>query len=119
MKKLKGIIITDNYDTYKYYCKENKLNYYEYLYVTSDKDLKGIRNLPVYYVGQYWDNLAYKKPELARIEYENSRRINMKAGVKERLALILTGIIVFGIYFYGIQKVINTLEELTITYVLR
>ena len=119
-RKTKGIILAGNYEQYKTWCKKRYLNLDEYIYISEPKDIKGIHNVPVYYVGQYWDNCLYKSEILSRIEYENARRKNMVKYTWLQLTfIILTIIIMLSISVFGIWELIDLLENLSITYFIR
>ena len=114
--KIKGIVIAGNYWQYLEWCKNNFYNTFDYLYISDPIDLLKFKTIPIYYVGQYWDNLAWKSQNLIRIEYENARRQNMKSNWKEIIIFLISLAMIFGISLFGILKTVTILEKLTTTY---
>jgi len=120
MAKIKGIILAGNYEQYKEWCAKYYLNLDEYIYVSEPKDIKGIHNVSVYYVGQYWDNLMWGNPDIAKINCRNNRRKNMKNYTfLQTTFIILIIVLMLFVAIFGIWKVIDLLEKLNITYFIR
>ena len=121
MNSLKGIVIAGNYQQYKEWCQKNKYNYTDYQYVSKPSDMCGYKHTDIFYVGQYWLSPLWGRiREVALRELENVRRKNMiKISWKEVIALFFALSLAFGVGIFGISKLVNLLEELTITYFIR
>ncbi len=120
MNELKGIVIAGSYQQYKEWCQKNKYNYTDYQYVNKKRDMCGYKHTDIYYVGQYWLSPLWGSSDVALIELENKRRKNMiKISWKEVTALLIALTLALGIGIFGISKIVNLLEKLTLTYFIR